>query len=96
MLEVDEGSNVITTLVWVRQVSQTGQTGQTGQTAARPLLHGQDKLTVWYGLRLIMLEVDEGSNVITTSVWVRQVSQTGRHDRQARQPPSRCSRSRIN
>ncbi len=42
-------------------------------TAARPLLHGQQTLTVYYGLRLIRLEVDEGNNVLTTSVWIRQV-----------------------
>ena len=72
------------------------QTGRTGQTVARPLLQGQDKLTVWYGLRLIRLEVDEGSNVITTSVWVRQVCQTVRQDRQDRQLPDHCSMDRIN
>ncbi len=65
-------------------------------TAGRPLLKGQDKLTVWYGLRLIRLEVDEGSNVITTSVWVRQVCQTVRQDRQDRQLPDHCSMDRIN
>ncbi len=43
-------------------------------TAARPILDGQKKLTVRYGLRLIRLEVDEGNNVLTTSVWIRQVS----------------------
>ena len=45
-------------------------------TEAKPLLEPNRTMTLWYGLRLIQLDVDEKSNVLTTSVWTRQVHVT--------------------
>ena len=42
-------------------------------TEVKPLLEANRTMTLWYGLRLIQLDLDEKSNVLTTSVWTRQV-----------------------
>ena len=42
-------------------------------TMARPIKDHRRNVTVWFGIRLIQLEVDEATNTLTTSVWIRQV-----------------------
>ena len=43
-------------------------------TFARPVKDRNDNVTLYYGLRLIQVGVDEVSNTLTTSVWIRHVS----------------------
>ena len=38
-----------------------------------PLRNTSTKLTLWLGMRLVKMDIDEKSQTLTTTVWVRMV-----------------------
>ena len=45
-------------------------------TIAQPLTNSSNPLQLYYGLRLITLDLDEKTQTLTTSAWVRMVRNT--------------------